>query len=64
MAPIGCVGYQLSVAFLVAVRFTLSLGHSATDTFAKFLQAYRGSALSRVEEFSWFKALREEKGSV
>ncbi|GFX75191.1 uncharacterized protein TNCV_3171181 [Trichonephila clavipes] len=39
-------------------------GHNATETFAKFQQAYGDSVLTRAQVFQWFKAFSEGRESI
>ncbi|GFV53818.1 protein GVQW3 [Trichonephila clavipes] len=47
-----------------AIKLCFRLGHNATETFAKFQQAYGDSVLSRAQVFRWFKAFSEVRESI
>ncbi|GFX75139.1 protein GVQW3 [Trichonephila clavipes] len=47
-----------------AIKFCFRLGHNATETFAKLLQAYGDSVLTRAQVFRWFKAFSEGRESI
>ncbi|GFX03665.1 DDE_3 domain-containing protein [Trichonephila clavipes] len=47
-----------------AIKFSFRLGHNATETFAKFQQAYGDNVLSRALVSRWFKAFSEQRESI
>ncbi|GFX20730.1 protein GVQW3 [Trichonephila clavipes] len=46
------------------IKFCFRLGHNATETFAKFQQAYGDNVLSRAQVFRRFKAFSEGRESI